>query len=388
MEQLLWVVFFLSSALFLWMFIGYPFVLWIISLWKNEPMRNPITPFVTAIICTYNEARTIEKRLINLLDQIYPSDRIEIIVVDSNSPDGTADIVQKYIDQYPKRKIHLLKEESRRGKVSAINFGLSVANGNIIVLTDGPTIYNKDTIRLVVQNFADPSVGAATGNFVKYDLEGEIFSQETEWVVFNFRKNLRKLESIVDSTTWLSGELTCFRRKLVPSIPKSVIIDDVYIAMAVREQGFRVVVDERAVYTEKRPTIFKETIDIKRKSVIGSVQELVRFRKMLFSLKYRWYGLFILPARLLHFYLNPFILLAMAISFCWIFIKLGGISLFLACVGLIALLIALLGWLSHGKILRPLIAFLLMEWIIISGLYIYIRGDYSAAWKQVTTTRS
>ncbi|MFC2036382.1 glycosyltransferase [Chloroflexota bacterium] len=383
-------MFYISLFVFVWMFLGYPSVMWIVSkLWVCKVVVDDgFIPQVTIIVCTYNEAGTIARRISNLLDSDYPEEQLEIIVVDSSSPDGTVQLVHSLIEgHHTGNRIRLIQENTRRGKVSAINMGLAAATGEIVILTDGPSLFWKDTIRLVVQSFADQSVGAATGYFVKHDSEEKTASQETEWVVFNYRKVLRSLESTVDSTTWLSGELTAFRRSLVPVIPPSVIIDDAYIAMAVREQGYRVIVDERARYTEKRPTAYGETITIKKKSVVGSVQEMIRFRRMLFNMKYKWYGMLILPARLLHLYLNPLVFLALVLSGLGLALLYVGIVPVLLIFGGLLVVALLLYMYRGGVLLRPLIAFLLMEWIILGGLYQYMTGSYSAVWKQVKSTR-
>lgn len=385
----LWFIFMISGFTFLWMFLGYPLTLWLLDKIKNRRhKRGKITPMVSVIICTYNEAATIVRRINNLFETDYPKEKIEVIVVDSNSPDGTQEIMRTLIEQFPDLSLRLVTEDQRKGKVSAINLGLKAATGEIIMLTDSPALFWPDTIRLVVRNFADPEVGAVTGNFIKADPESTNYQQDTEWVVFNYRKWLRRLESNVDSTTWLSGELTAFRKSIIPKIEPDVIIDDTHLALKIREEGYRVVIDEAAGYAEKRPTTYAETYTIKIKSVTGSVKEMIRFRKLLFNPKYQNYGLFILPAKLLHNYLNPFIVIMLAISsigLTWSYFGPGPIAL---AIGLGLLLLAA-GWLyRRGKYLKPVIAFFLMEWIIIAGLFKYITGNYSANWKQVTTTRT
>lgn len=388
-RQILWLIFIMSGFTFLWMFLGYPFTLWMINKIKDHRHKhNSIIPLVSVIICTYNEAKTIDRRIQNLFDADYPKDNLEIIVADSNSPDGTQDIVRSLIEKYPDHAIRLVTEDERRGKVSAINLGLSVAKGEIILLTDSPALFWRDTIRLVVRNFADPSVGAVSGNFIKADPEAANYQQDTEWVVFNYRKWLRRLESQVDSTTWLSGELTAFRKAIIPMISPDVIIDDAHLAFKIREAGYRVVIDEEARYAEKRPTTYAETFTIKIKSVTGSVKEMIRFRRLLFNPKYKYYGLFILPARLLHFYLNPFVFLLMTISAVGLIWSYSGPIPLLVALGVGLLLLSGLGLYRRGKYLKPIVAFFLMEWIILAGLYKYITGNYSATWKQVTTTRT
>jgi len=388
-RTILWSIFFVSGFTFAWMFLGYPLALWMIDRIKeNRHKRGDIKPLVSVIICTYNESKTIERRILNLFTADYPHENMEIIVADSNSPDGTKDIVQSMIEQYPDYSIRLVTEDQRRGKVSAINLGLSVASGEIIILTDSPALFWPDTIRLVVRNFADPTVGAVSGNFIKADPENANYQQDTEWVVFNYRKWLRRLEAQVDSTTWLSGELTAFRKSIIPTISPDVIIDDAHIAFRIREAGYRVVIDEEARYAEKRPTTYAETFTIKIKSVTGSVKEMVRFRRLLFNPKFKNYGLFILPARLLHFYLNPFVFLLMissGIGLVWLYL---GPSSLLVAAGAGLLLLGFLKFYRRGKYLKPIIAFFLIEWIILVGLYKFATGNYSATWKQVTTTRN
>ena len=194
-KPVLWIVFVLSGLTFIWMFIGYPLTLWIINKIKDHRHKQgSITPLVSVIICTYNESKTIERRLHNLFDSDYPQENLEIIVADSNSLDRTQEIVHALIKKYPERMITLITEDQRRGKVSAINLGLSAARGEIIILTDSPALFWLDTIRLVVRNFADPTVGAVSGNFIKADPENANYQQDTEWVVFNYRKWLRRLK--------------------------------------------------------------------------------------------------------------------------------------------------------------------------------------------------
>jgi cellulose synthase/poly-beta-1,6-N-acetylglucosamine synthase-like glycosyltransferase len=182
--------------------------------------------------------------------------------------------------------------------------------------------------------------------------------------------------------------LTAFRKSIIPKIAPDVIIDDAHLAFEIRRQGYRVVIDEEARYAEKRPTTYAETVTIKIKSVTGSVKEMVRFRKLLFNPRYKSYGLFILPARLLHFYLNPFILFILMVSsvaLAWSYL---GLIPVLAAFGAGLVLLAALRLYRRGKYLKPIIAFFLMEWIILAGLYRFVTGNYSATWKQVATTRT
>ena len=383
------VVFILSSLVITWMFIGYPIALFMISRVHPHPIaRRPQNLKVTILVCTFKEASVIERRIENLLESDYPLDQMEILIVDSASPDGTTDLVEKFCTAHPLAPIQLIREDIRRGKVSAINIGLSLAQGEIIILTDAPAIFWPDSIRLVVENFSDSSVGAVTGNFVDYPNGVETSAQKDDQLMFRFRKILRHLESEVDSTPWLSGELLAFRKSLLPIIPSDVVIDDIYIALWIRSQRYRVIADSRAKYAERRSRTYKEMIIQKVKSVTADIIELRRFRNLCFNYRYGIYGWLIFPTKLiliLHF--SP---IFFALAFCsgilltaiWI-----GMQNFFILTGFLGILVIGSSFYHKGKLLRPLIAFILAEWIITKGLITYVKGGYSPAWEQVRSTR-
>ena len=82
---------------------------------------------VTVLIPAYNEADCIAKTIQNKLDQDYPRDKLEIIVVSDGSTDGTDDIVRGFA----RSGAVLLRREGREGKAAALNEAVQHANGEI-----------------------------------------------------------------------------------------------------------------------------------------------------------------------------------------------------------------------------------------------------------------
>jgi cellulose synthase/poly-beta-1,6-N-acetylglucosamine synthase-like glycosyltransferase len=381
-------LFVFSSAVLVWAFAGYPLILYLLGKLRPNPVsRHPYFPQVTVLISSYQEAKVIQRRLDNLLESDYALENLEILVVDSASPDGTADLVEEYCRTHPHAPIRLIREDARRGKVSAINLGLAQAQGEIVVLTDAPALFWTDTLRLIVENFYDPQVGAATGKWIHYPYDTETPAQKSRRSVVGFRTLLRHLESQVDSTYAVTGELLAFRKRLIPSIPSEIGQDDLYIALTVRQQGYRVIADPRAAYTEKSARTYSDLIAQKKKESAGCTQLVIRFRRMIFDHRYGLYGLLILPTKIIHSPLNPLFLGLALMSGAILVIGWLGIltSLFLA-LGL-ALCGGLL-WLYHrGRLFNALTGFLLSEWILFRGLVMYLRGEYSGVWETVSSTR-
>src|SRR5437867_10484179 len=88
-------------------------------------------PTVSVIIPTYNEASVIEQKLSNIAQGTYPSSRIELIVVDSASSDGTADIAREFLN-LNQLNGQVVEENLRTGKSAALNIGLGRATGELV----------------------------------------------------------------------------------------------------------------------------------------------------------------------------------------------------------------------------------------------------------------
>jgi len=108
----------------------------------HHPMEMPaLQPLVSVIIPTRQEKATIGKCLDSILANSYPLDKLEIIVVDGMSSDGTREIVEGYMTQYPMVK---LLDNPRRITPVALNIGIKAAQGDIIVILGAHSYMNQD----------------------------------------------------------------------------------------------------------------------------------------------------------------------------------------------------------------------------------------------------
>ena len=155
-------------------------------------------------------------------------------------------------------------------------------------------------------NFADPAVGAVTGDF---HVPGQsTASQREEGLFWTLRNKLRRLEADLDSTPFLSGEMCCFRRNLLDGVDEDSMADDMNISLRLRQAGYRTVVDPIAGFSEPRSASFQELDASKSRRAVGGIQELVRFRGMMFKRRYGWLRMLILPSDLFSLPLRPFAL--------------------------------------------------------------------------------
>lgn len=201
---------------------------------------EPITEPVSVIVPAYNESAGIEAAVRSLVASDHP---VEVIVVDDGSSDGTADLVEAL--RLP--GVHVIRQQNA-GKPAALNTGLQAASYELVVMVDGDTVFEEDAVRMLVQPFADPSVGAVSGNAKVGNRKGLLGRwQHIEYVVgFNLD---RRLFDLAECMPTVPGAVGGFRRSALQRIgglSDVTLAEDTDLTMALCRDGWRVVYEERA----------------------------------------------------------------------------------------------------------------------------------------------
>ncbi len=223
--------------------IGYPVLL---SLY-----RGPFAPLVgkdmgfqttvTIVVAVYNGQYFVRQKLESLLGLRYPLNLLQILVVSDGSTDGTDAIVESFAD----RNVQLIRVP-HGGKAEALNAALRRASGEILFFTDVRQALDPDALSHLVANFADPSVGAVTGELQLLDpaRAGQQADIELYW---RYELWARRRHSLIDSTLVTTGCIYAVRRGLAQPIPPDTLTDDAVIPLRILFDGYRVVFDEQAI---------------------------------------------------------------------------------------------------------------------------------------------
>ena len=260
--------------------IAYSFVLYTTSLVRKEkPVRNvdaDVYPCVSVIASIYNEKDIIEKKLSNLNDFIYPRDRLEIILIDGNSPDGTGDIARKWIAANNARNFKLITQTNNKGKVDALNIGLAAASHDIVMVTDADTELVPGVLKSMARYFSDPCVGAVGPWILPGDSKGLVPSMEMSFWITN--NKVRTLESRISSSSLIAG-CYMFRRSVQKNYPPNVVADDFYTALNVSSKGYDVIYVPQVMGNELRtPRDFKTWVFHKLRKGVANLQTIAMFR--------------------------------------------------------------------------------------------------------------
>jgi cellulose synthase/poly-beta-1,6-N-acetylglucosamine synthase-like glycosyltransferase len=367
----------ISAFVLVWPLAGYPALLWLIGkLRRHHPPPRPtdIMPSMTVVVPTYMEHANITARLENIAECRYPSGRLEVLVVDSASGDGTADLADAHATAHPGQHVRVMREPVRAGKASAINFALQHARGELILVTDAPTRFHPDALALIASNFSDPAIGAATGRFDVF--EQRTATQREESLFWRIRNALRELEAAVDSTPFLSGEFCCFRRGVVDRLDTDTIADDMNVAMRARRAGYRSIVDSRALFTEPRSPEVGDLLVRKVSRAAGGIQELLRNRDMMLRREYGLFGMLILPSDMLYYL--PLRLPALAVLGAAAISKLRRRH---AAIALLAALpLAASG--PRRKVADAAYVIALNEWLFVRGWQTVLAGKMEVLWEK------
>lgn len=156
---------------------------------------------VSVVIPAYNEEKLIERCLKSLSHQTMNRSNYEVIVVNNNSSDKTAQIAQKYAD-----KVIL---EKRKGVLFARQTGLIKAKSQIILRTDADGYVPNNWVKRGYQNLVKNPDYVAFSGFYLPDNEKKTLKLISQFAI-NFRK---LLYSLGGKTEWLTGSCSAIRKE-------------------------------------------------------------------------------------------------------------------------------------------------------------------------------
>ncbi|GAC1313617.1 MAG: glycosyltransferase [Acidimicrobiales bacterium] len=230
-------------------------------------------PSVTVVVPAYNEEVGIEAAVRSLATADYPG--VEVIVVDDGSTDHTADIVAGL--QLPNVR---LVRQANAGKAAALNAGIALAHHDIVVTVDGDTVFVPATIGWLVQPFAQPLVGAVSGNTKVGNRRGLLGRWQHIEYVLGFNLD-RRMYDILGCMPTVPGAIGAFRRDVLTEIggvSTDTLAEDTDLTMAVIRAGWRVVYEQRAVAWTEAPASLSALWKQRYRWSYGTMQAMWKHR--------------------------------------------------------------------------------------------------------------
>ncbi|HKR66196.1 MAG TPA: glycosyltransferase family 2 protein [Thermoanaerobaculia bacterium] len=301
------IVFAISLAVCVYIYFGYPALLWVLSRVHARPvLEGEVFPRATFIIPAYNEERNIAAKLANTLSLDYPEDRIEVLVVSNGSTDATNEIVRHWGD----RRVELIALE-RPGKMEALNEGARRATGDILVFTDADFLLDEHTLRELARKFNDREVGGVCGARKSGMERGGDATGEGEGLYARWDKWQKVRESRIGSVFAADGLLYAIRRHLYVPITDPAQADDIAISARVPLQGYRLLFEPKATAWEHATVEAAGEFRRKMRVTNHSVRALLNLGSALFTSGF--YSVELLSHKLIRHFV-PFFLIPLLIS--------------------------------------------------------------------------
>ena len=140
-------LFYFFSVIVFYVYLGYPLLLYIMSLiYKKSVNKSDIFPKVSIIIAAYNEEKVIKEKIENTLHLNYPKESLQVIVASDCSTDKTNEIVA----EFNKDGVILYVQKERKGKTTVLNDAVRLVKGEILVFSDATAILEKNCLAQIV----------------------------------------------------------------------------------------------------------------------------------------------------------------------------------------------------------------------------------------------
>ncbi len=373
-------LFWLFLAVILYTYLGYA---GLVAIWARLVRPTPTSgtlafePEVTLVVPAYNEADILAEKIENCLALDYPADKLHLLFI----TDGSTDQSGQVLAAYP--SVRHLHSAQRAGKAMAENRAIRHITTPYVIFTDCNTTLNREAVRALVRHYADPRVGAVSGE-KRVQADGSA-AGGGEGLYWQYESLLKKCDSDIHSLMGAAGELVSFRTDLFQPLEADTILDDFVQSMRIVNDGYRVVYEPAAYAAEPPSFSLKEEMKRKVRICAGGWQAMARLPQLLNPVRQPVVTFLYVSHRVLRWSLAPVLLALLLPLSAGLAAMQGGVFALALAAQLAFYGVAGLGWVMvgagrrAGPLLVPLY-FTMMNVAVFQGFWRYVRRAQPAAW--------
>jgi len=295
----------LFSIYFLLLFLS---IFWLLVLFTKEEQKgkegkekeNPGTPFFSAIVPAYNEENSIELALQSLVGLEYPSEKMEIIVVNDGSTDRTPEIIKQFVHKHPSHKIILLNQKNQ-GKAAAMNHGLRYAQGELFACLDADSAVSSNALQAMLPLFEDDGNVAAVCPLIKVKRPQKVL-EKVQWYEYIINMFHRFLNAKLDCLHVTPGPFSIYRTQIIRNIggfDEHTITEDLEIAVRLQKHHYQILHTFDAVVETVAPATWKALFRQRVRWYKGATDNTIQYKELLFNRKYGDFGVLRMPTVIL-----------------------------------------------------------------------------------------
>lgn len=282
----------------------YPAAIWIAGrLFPLKIEKRDIQPGISIIIAAYNEEKNIGRKIKNTLSQDYPPGKVEILVGSDGSSDHTVQIAGKFEDE----RVKVIAFEKNRGKTAVQNDLVELARNDTLVFMDAASFLPKNTLKMIVRDFADTRIGCVAGRMQFVGTDSNLTTQ-SQGLYWRYEVKIRELESSIGNLIGVDGPLYAVRKdNYIPLAPN--MISDLITPLLVLEQGKKVVLEPDAIVNEDPTAHTSQEFNTRRRIILRGLVGIFSHRRLLNPLHDPMLAFQIFFHKLLRWFVGPLVCL-------------------------------------------------------------------------------
>jgi cellulose synthase/poly-beta-1,6-N-acetylglucosamine synthase-like glycosyltransferase len=304
----------------------------------SRSLQGSELPKISILIPAYNEEKVVEAKLRDVAAMQYPRDKLEVLLIDDSSTDGTCAIAERVLRELalPGK---IIKDLERIGVNGCYNRGVQESTGDLLVTTDADVMVDHDGLISSVKILsAFTNVGGVTATMVPV-YSSSTASVRTERSYRDFYNTMLVAESALYSTFPGHGEFTLLRKSAFAPMPVGYGSSDGNISLAIMRKGLRLLCVPTVSFYEPIATSLGEQMRQKTRRAARVIQSGWANRDMLFKREYEDFGVIVFPLRFLMMTICPplFFLgcVAFVVATACVSVYLAFSVIFVALLGLI-----------------------------------------------------
>jgi cellulose synthase/poly-beta-1,6-N-acetylglucosamine synthase-like glycosyltransferase len=258
----------ISLLLLLLAWVVYPLVVTGLALLLDtgsNPNESMVGKRVSVVIATREDAPDVWSRVEDVLRTTYPRELIEVIV----ARDAAAGALSEGTSVCCGARVQVVPGDAPGGKAAALNAGVRVATGEVLIFADTHQRFDVNAIPRLVAALEDPRTGAVSGRLVLPLGTAKRSLIERYWAL---EWRLRRSEARIHSAVGVSGAIYAVRRSLWQPLPTGLILDDLYLPMRLLMLGYRIGFADDALAWEVRHSAIAHEYRRKVRTLTGNLQ--------------------------------------------------------------------------------------------------------------------
>lgn len=256
---------------------------------EGEPSEYPM---VSIMVPAHNESIVIRKTVLSLLDFDYPKDRYEVIVINDNSSDHSAEVLKEIQKNHPTRKLIVINTDNimgGKGKSNALNIALSVAKGTVIAIYDADNTPAPDALRILVENLMeDDKLGAVIGKFRTRNRNASLLTRFVNIETLAYQCMNQAGRYFFFKLCTIPGTNYVIRRSIIDAMggwDTKALSEDTEISFRLYRMGYYIKFMPLAVTWEQEPQKLKQWFKQRTRWAKGNLYVLIKNFKYAFDPK-------------------------------------------------------------------------------------------------------